>query len=620
MTERIETLEQATRYLDGLINRERSTDYAYRRLDLQPIEALLDGLDRPQDALSIVHVAGSKGKGSTCLFAEALLMALGERVGTFTSPHLECWTERFRVGGRPIAEAALVRAVERVRPVVERLRVGPEATRPSFFDATTAVALWLFRECAVDRVLLEVGLGGRLDSTNVVAPAVTCVTSIELEHTDKLGDTEAAIAGEKAGILKPGVPAIVGLLRPEAMAVVEARAREVGAPWVRLADESADGADERLVTRVGEAPLDVEMATPGRVARTNARLAIECVRALGRHTDDAVARAAASAFAATRLPARCEVLPKDPRVVIDAAHTAESSRALAEALRRIAPEGYDLVLSVSADKAVAEVLAPLLPRADRVIVTCAEPSRSIPTDVLAARVEAVAADLGVRVRVEEIADPRTACRRARATLAAGRMLCVAGSIYMAGAARSAFGAGAPPMPMAEIAIGPARPDDVGRIPEIERRAATLFPDALLPAGLADETTSDEALRAAQAEGRLLVARDVRDGVIGFALLEDEDAVVHLEEIDVDPAHGRRGIGRALVDAALAWAASRGASRMTLSTFRDVAWNAPFYARCGFEVVPSKAWSEADRQRRAEEAAAGLDVSRRVIMARALGPD
>ena len=169
MSERIETLAQATDYLDGLINRERSTDYAYRRLDLRPIEALLDGIGRPQDALSIVHVAGSKGKGSTCLFGEALLMALGERVGTFTSPHLESWTERFRVGGLPIDEATLVRAVERVRPVVEALRTGPQETRPSFFDATAAVALLVFRDAEVDRVMLEVGLGGRLDSTNVVA-------------------------------------------------------------------------------------------------------------------------------------------------------------------------------------------------------------------------------------------------------------------------------------------------------------------------------------------------------------------------------------------------------------------------------------------------------------------
>ncbi len=442
VNERIETLEQATDYLDGLINRERSTDYAYLRLDLRPIEALLDGIGRPQDGLSIVHVAGSKGKGSTCLFGEALLMALGERVGTFTSPHLESWTERFRVGGRPIDEATLARAVERVRPIVERLRIGPQETRPSFFDATAAVALLVFEEADVDRVMLEVGLGGRLDSTNVVAPVVTCITSIELEHTDKLGDTEALIAGEKAGILKAGVPAIVGHLRPEAMAVVEARARAVGAKLVRLGADDAEAAPsdaDRLVTRVGEAALDVELATPGRVAKRNARLAIECVRALAVHDDAAIAKAAASAFAVTRLPGRCEVLPGDPRVVVDAAHTAESSRALAEVLSEMSPDGVEFVLSVSADKGVDDVLAPLLARADRVTVSRADPRRSMPSEALASRVVEVGRRLGRDVEVDVVSDPREACVQARARLAPARMLCVAGSVYMAGIARSVLG-------------------------------------------------------------------------------------------------------------------------------------------------------------------------------------
>ena len=206
----ITTFAEATRYLDGLINRERTGDYVYSRLDLRPIEALLDAIGRPQDALSVLHVAGSKGKGSTCLLAESILAALGERVGTFTSPHLESWIERFRIDGREVDEASLVAAVERVRPAVDALRDGPPETRPSFFDATTAIAFVLFAEAGVDRAVIEVGLGGRLDSTNVVRPAVTCITSIELEHTDKLGSTEAAIAGEKAGILKSGVPAEIG--------------------------------------------------------------------------------------------------------------------------------------------------------------------------------------------------------------------------------------------------------------------------------------------------------------------------------------------------------------------------------------------------------------------------
>merc|ERR1711969_174007 len=138
------------------------------------------------------------------------------RVGTFTSPHLRSWTERFRVDGQDVSEERLVRAVERVRAPVDAMRAGSGPV-PSFFDATTAVAWLIFADAGVDYAVVEVGLGGRLDSTNVVQPAVTCVTSIELEHTDRLGETQAAIAGEKAGILKPGVPAVVGGLKEEAL-------------------------------------------------------------------------------------------------------------------------------------------------------------------------------------------------------------------------------------------------------------------------------------------------------------------------------------------------------------------------------------------------------------------
>ena len=210
----LETLADASAYLDGLINRERRLQFSYARLDLKPVRALLDRLGRPEESLSVIHVAGSKGKGSTCLFAEAILLALGECVGSFTSPHLESWAERFRIDAEPVDEDRLVSAVRIVRPIVEELRSGPPETLPSFFDATTAVAFLLFAEASVDRALIEVGLGGRLDSTNVVHPAVTCITSIELEHTDRLGETEAEIAGEKAGILKADRPVVLGSLRP----------------------------------------------------------------------------------------------------------------------------------------------------------------------------------------------------------------------------------------------------------------------------------------------------------------------------------------------------------------------------------------------------------------------
>jgi len=428
------TLEQATAYLEGLINRERSADYTYARLDLRPIQALLDGLGHPERKLSVIHVAGSKGKGSTCLFAESILLALGERVGTFTSPHLESWVERFRIDGEPIDERRLVEAVDRVRPVVETLRAGPPETLPSFFDATTAVAFLLFAEAGVDRALIEVGLGGRLDSTNIVEPAVTCITSIELEHTDKLGETEAEIAGEKAGILKPGVPAVLGRLGSDAARVIRARARQVAAPTIEFEQdfgpiEGGDGGG-------GRSGSGIKLAMPGRAARLNAALAIECVRALGVYERDVINEAAVRSLASCRLPARIEVLAADPAVIVDAAHTIESARALAEALVELAPEGFDLLLSVSSDKNLEALLEPLLPRAGRVWTTRAEPIRSLDADVLAK-----ARSMGLSIAIESDPDPVQATLRARQALTPGRHLCAAGSVYLAGLARRILGAG-----------------------------------------------------------------------------------------------------------------------------------------------------------------------------------
>lgn len=439
-----ETLEDATGYLDGLINRERQTDYAYRRLDLEPIRALLEGLGRPDASLSIIHVAGSKGKGSTCLFAESILRALGESVGTFTSPHLVSWVERFRINGEPISDATLIGAVEQVRPIVEALCVGPVETRPSFFDATTAVALLVFAAAEVDRVLLEVGLGGRLDSTNIVDPVVTCISSIELEHTDKLGETETEIAREKAGILKPGIPAIVGWLRPEAMTSVEKSAAAAGAPITalpeRLAIESSTNAPG--VTRfrfVDDFEVETALATPGAVARQNAALALACVRALDAYPGDELQRAATDGLANCRLPGRMEILASDPAVLVDAAHTERSAIALAAELTELAQDGFDLLVSVSADKQLDAFLAPLLVRVRCVWATCADPVRSLPADLLAKRVSLLARELGRSIDVEAIADPVVAARRARESLAPNYRLVAAGSVYLAGVARRVLG-------------------------------------------------------------------------------------------------------------------------------------------------------------------------------------
>ncbi|MGI9431460.1 MAG: bifunctional folylpolyglutamate synthase/dihydrofolate synthase, partial [Myxococcota bacterium] len=283
----IDTPEQAAAWLEGLINVEKLSDRAKVRLTLEPIHGLLGLVGNPERALRPVHIAGSKGKGSTALWGEALLRAGGLRVGTFTSPHLERWTERFRIDGSEVPGAQLASVVERLRGPVESLREGAPERSPSWFDVTTAAALLLFAEADLDAIVLEVGLGGRLDSTNVVQPGATAITSIELEHTEILGSTLAEIASEKAGILKPGIPAVVGELPDEAREVIRARAREVGAPLSELgidfgcevADLGLAGSQVRFSD--GACDFDAELAAVGAHQARNAAVALALVRRAG---------------------------------------------------------------------------------------------------------------------------------------------------------------------------------------------------------------------------------------------------------------------------------------------------------------------------------------------------
>jgi len=443
--QRIRTAEDAARYLSSLVDRERMGDAhpGRRRLGLGAIRALLSAVGNPERELSIIHVAGSKGKGSVCLAADAVLSALGERVGVFTSPHLERWTERFRIAGLEVSGRALAEVVAALQPHIERLRGEQPEESPSFFDATTAAALMLFASAGVDRVLLEVGLGGRLDSTNAVSPRVTCITQIELEHSEILGDTLAEIAGEKAGILKPGVPCVMGVLEPSADAAVVARASRVGAPLVRegvdftLETEPAALGHDACRLRYREpAGLSLEVDVPLAAAPLvrNAGLAVACVRALGEHQDPDCARAARSGLATLRLPGRVEVAAREPWVVIDSAHTAASAQALAAALDALGLRQVELVLSVSRNKSLHEILAPLLARAVSVTVTEADPLRSLPAAELGRAVAEHAPGLPLRVEP----DPLPAVARALEQCGSGGAVVVAGSVYLAGIARSRF--------------------------------------------------------------------------------------------------------------------------------------------------------------------------------------
>ena len=464
----MEDLHGAVAWLSGLVNVERMPNRRRARFSLAPIHALLSRLGNPERGLRVLHLAGSKGKGSTALLAEALLGKLGWRSGVFTSPHLLYWNERFRIGGAAVSDAALAQALGKLRPHVEALRGTAQA--PSFFDAATAAALLLFAEARVDAAILEVGLGGRLDSTNAVQPRVTAISSIELEHTETLGDTLAAIAGEKAGIAKPGAPLLLGPLPPEARRAAAARAAEVGAPLVvwgrdfhaQLLQEgafhsrfhytdSAPGAPgaARAAAETGAAmdaesgrgardaapgaafEAEFELAVAGRKQVQNAALALACVRRFADFADDALRSAARAAFAEVRLPGRIELLRRAPLVLADSAHTEASARALAETLARIPRRRAHLVLAVSTGKDLQRICEILAPHADCATATRAEPRRGLPPETIAAALRRAAPAAAIRIAP----DPEAALRRARAALHPDDLLYATGSIYLAGLAR-----------------------------------------------------------------------------------------------------------------------------------------------------------------------------------------
>jgi dihydrofolate synthase/folylpolyglutamate synthase len=419
----IRDASDAERYLESFIDHERTATLDYPRLGLERIAALLERLDHPERSLPSIHIAGSKGKGTVALTAEALLRAAGRRVGTYTSPHLVRWQERFRVAGQSVTPAELVAAVCKLQPVLEDLRADP-ALRPSFFDVSTALAFWLFRELGVDAGVVEVGLGGRLDSTNLTASRVSVLTTVQLEHTDKLGNTLAEIAAEKAGILRRGVPFLHGPLDPEAL----------GALWARSSAEDADleevrarclemGADgQRIALDDGR---ELWASVIGRHQAVNLALA---VRAVERYLGRALQPLELESLGRLRLPARLELV--EPALLIDTAHTPDSASALCATLRELWPgRSCVLLLSVSRDKDAASIASALAPIARSCVVTRAEPRRSLAPEELEPLVWAAGVDA---VECEE--DPARAFARARELVAEGELLVVTGSVYLAGCA------------------------------------------------------------------------------------------------------------------------------------------------------------------------------------------
>ncbi|HZT75072.1 MAG TPA: folylpolyglutamate synthase/dihydrofolate synthase family protein [Vicinamibacterales bacterium] len=386
------------------------------KFGLENITAIVERLGRPDRAYRIVHVAGTNGKGSVTAMTDAALRAAGHRSARYTSPHLVDLTERFVVDGAPVTPAALVHAAADVRDAIESLRAdGTLLVQPTFFEATTAIALELFRRGRVEVAVLEVGLGGRLDATNVVSPVATAITSIAFDHQQYLGSTLAQIAYEKAGIIKPHVPVVVGELEPEARDAIERVARERSAPVIAARRADADG---------------FAIGLRGAHQVINAAVAVRLLDVVDRAGVSVTRDAVAEGLRHPQWPGRLDErrLSDGRELLLDAAHNPAGAAALASYLRDD-PVKRPLVFAAMNDKDVDGMLRELLCHGGgavaSVVVTRATNARSADPETLAARVRAIAPALEVTT-ASAVADALAAAWRRSPRIV------VAGSIFLLG--------------------------------------------------------------------------------------------------------------------------------------------------------------------------------------------
>ena len=389
------------------------------------MQAALAELGDPHRRYRCLHVGGTNGKGSVASTWASILERHGSRTGLYTSPHLCSFRERIMVGGRPVPAARLVETASGLRPLASELRM-------SFFEATTLLALVVFAQEGVDAACIEVGLGGRLDATNVVEPEVSAITNVALDHQEYLGDSLEAIAREKAGIIKPGVPIVTAEGRPAVLEVLRARAKEVGAPlhrvepWRHIADLRLGAAGTRFSLRADDGHVELETPLPGAHQATNAALA---VRALELLPDPPSRTAITAGVASVQWPGRGQIRRIDDRLFIfDVAHNVAGVEALVRVLADLAPPRPIVLLTgILGDKDWSRMLPPLVDLADRAIFTV--PSSAPAERLWNPREVAEQISRGTPIEVQDRVD--AALDRATA-LARGGTVVVTGSCHTVG--------------------------------------------------------------------------------------------------------------------------------------------------------------------------------------------
>ncbi len=408
------------------------------KFDLANIRALAARMGDPQKQFRSIHIAGTNGKGSTAAMVESILRCAGYRTGLYTSPHLERMNERIRVDGEEISDAEFSGAFTRLHTLIEQmLSTGELAAHPTFFECITAMAFDEFARAEVEFAVLEVGMGGRLDSTNIVTPEVAVITQIHFDHESFLGHSIAEIAGEKAGIIKRGVPVVSAADHPDAIEVIAQRANEMEAQLVEI--DSAYGVE--VVSSHGgfySAVLTpksagdrrsfwLDPALAGRHQLRNAITALAAVRVLSERGYLLPEEAITAGLSTVRWPGRLERVAENPAVFLDGTHNPGGAAELAAFWdEHFTGRRIHLVYGSVRDKSVDEIAGLLFPRAASVIVTAPRQPRALSADTLAAMTRHLAR------RMEVVLDPCEAVERALAGATPEDAIFVTGSLYLVG--------------------------------------------------------------------------------------------------------------------------------------------------------------------------------------------
>jgi dihydrofolate synthase/folylpolyglutamate synthase len=439
MSDPEKSYNQALDYLYSYVDYslKHISELAKAEFNLDRMFALMEELGNPQQKYPIVHVAGTKGKGSVAALCASALKAAGYKTGLYTSPHLWDYAERIQINGEPISHEQLIELVEEVKPAVAKI---PKLTT---FEITTAIGLLAFAKNDVNAAVVEVGLGGRLDATNIVTPNVSVITSLSYDHMAVLGNTLAEIAGEKAGIIKEGISVISAPQADEALEVLERVAKEQGSTLVLVGKDieferltsSLDGQSLRLSSSrfplsTGSHTIEFKIPLLGAHQIENAAIAYTTLKTSGIPISD---EAIQQGFAQAKWPARFEVLRREPPVVIDSAHNRDSARRLRETLDEYFPEiPVIFIFCALEDKDISGMLEELKPRLECVVATRADHPRAPSMEWMAEQVQKAG------IPVEAVAPVANALERALELARDRKLVLAAGSVAFAGEVSAAW--------------------------------------------------------------------------------------------------------------------------------------------------------------------------------------